>query len=377
MKVLGLVAVVGAVAFIGNANAQDQCSSYVGQIVAPRSFDAVAASLSKIPTKGEFETTAAYEARKAAAIGANSNNHIITNTPEDRAAFAYDADSQKLRILDKAFGYDIGNIGMKFITSDSKIKYSTRNLDVTISETERPVGTYIGSNSFGAKARITKVDRVTKGIFDGEAPSRFSDFAANYLFATTGQNKDVVGELALSPSEAQALKPTLKLAFVVTPKDPFLIQGSHSVGETTIADPVDITNRFSILIADIQCGLVMNATNKVLAAYPTKSASVSGSTELQGSDPLRPVMRTHTLPPYPPLSVRLNEQGTTLMQVQITTEGTVEDCKVINSSSSERLDTAACEYVKRVWRWQPPTNNGQPVAARTMATVVWDLKNAH
>src|ERR1700733_13535770 len=26
------------------------------------------------------------------------------------------------------------------------------------------------------------------------------------------------------------------------------------------------------------------------------------------SDPLRPVMRTHTLPPYPPISVRLNEQ---------------------------------------------------------------------
>src|SRR6185437_7200610 len=27
------------------------------------------------------------------------------------------------------------------------------------------------------------------------------------------------------------------------------------------------------------------------------------------SDPLRPIARTHTLPPYPPISVRLNEQG--------------------------------------------------------------------
>ena len=40
-------------------------------------------------------------------------------------------------------------------------------------------------------------------------------------------------------------------------------------------------------------------------------------------------MRTHTLPPYPPISVRLNEQGTTLMEVHITTEGNVDDCKVI------------------------------------------------
>src|SRR5690349_13234008 len=68
-------------------------------------------------------------------------------------------------------------------------------------------------------------------------------------------------------------------------------------------------------------------------------------------DPLTPIMRTHTIPPYPPISVRLNESGTTLMEVHITTEGNVDDCKILNSSSSERLDTAACDYVKRVWRW--------------------------
>jgi protein TonB len=94
------------------------------------------------------------------------------------------------------------------------------------------------------------------------------------------------------------------------------------------------------------------------------------------SDPLKPVMRTHSLPPYPPISVRLNEQGTTLMEVHITTEGNVDDCKVVTSSSSERLDTAACEYVKQRWRWQPPTNQGAPVAVSTRVSVKWDLKDA-
>src|SRR5215212_6276156 len=60
------------------------------------------------------------------------------------------------------------------------------------------------------------------------------------------------------------------------------------------------------------------------------------------SDPLRPIMRTHTIPPYPPISVRLNESGTTLMEVHITTQGNVDECKILNSSSSERLDSAAC-----------------------------------
>jgi protein TonB len=94
------------------------------------------------------------------------------------------------------------------------------------------------------------------------------------------------------------------------------------------------------------------------------------------SDPLKPIMRTHTIPPYPPISVRLNESGTTLMEVHITTQGNVDDCKILNSSSSERLDSAACDYVKRVWRWQPPTNQGAPVAVSTRVSVKWDLKDA-
>ena len=94
------------------------------------------------------------------------------------------------------------------------------------------------------------------------------------------------------------------------------------------------------------------------------------------SDPLRPVMRTHTLPPYPPISVRLNESGTTLMEVNITTEGNVDQCTVVQSSSSERLDNAACDFVKSRWRWQPPTNQGQPVSVKTRVSVKWDLKDA-
>jgi protein TonB len=94
------------------------------------------------------------------------------------------------------------------------------------------------------------------------------------------------------------------------------------------------------------------------------------------SDPLRPIGRTHTIPPYPPISVRLNESGTTLMEVHITTEGNVDDCKIVQTSSSERLDQAACDYVKSRWRWQPPTNQGTPTAVSTRVSVKWDLKDA-
>ena len=97
---------------------------------------------------------------------------------------------------------------------------------------------------------------------------------------------------------------------------------------------------------------------------------------MASSDPLRPIARTRTLPPYPPISVRLNELGTTLMEVQITTEGRVSECTVVKSSSSERLDTAACDHVQRVWRWRPPTFEGKPIAVKTRVQVTWDLKDA-
>lgn len=91
---------------------------------------------------------------------------------------------------------------------------------------------------------------------------------------------------------------------------------------------------------------------------------------------LKQITRTHTLPPYPTISQRLGEQGTTTMEVAISTEGVVTDCKVTKSSGSDRLDQAACEHVKAHWRWQPPTQEGKPVAVNTSVAVKWDLKDA-
>jgi TonB family protein len=64
------------------------------------------------------------------------------------------------------------------------------------------------------------------------------------------------------------------------------------------------------------------------------------------------------------------------MEVHITNEGNVDDCKVVQTSSSDRLDAAACDYVKSHWRWQPPTNKGQAVAVSTRVSVKWDLRDA-
>jgi len=91
---------------------------------------------------------------------------------------------------------------------------------------------------------------------------------------------------------------------------------------------------------------------------------------------LKPITRTHTSPPYPPISQRLGEQGTTVMEVSIDTGGSLSACTVTKSSGSERLDSAACDWIKSHWKWQPPTQLGKPVTAKTLVSFKWDLKDA-
>ena len=90
---------------------------------------------------------------------------------------------------------------------------------------------------------------------------------------------------------------------------------------------------------------------------------------------LKPIMRTHTTPPYPTISQRLGEQGTTVLKVTIGVDGKVSMAVLEKTSGSDRLDQAAIEFVQKSWRWDPPTQEGKPVVAVTLVNVVWNLKD--
>ena len=94
----------------------------------------------------------------------------------------------------------------------------------------------------------------------------------------------------------------------------------------------------------------------------------------------KPIAATHTVPPYPALSLRMGEQGTTVVEVNITSEGVVDGCKIVTSSSSKRLDQAACSHIQKFWRWKawnPATIIGQPHSVKTTVTINWVIKNGN
>jgi protein TonB len=72
----------------------------------------------------------------------------------------------------------------------------------------------------------------------------------------------------------------------------------------------------------------------------------------------------HAPPPrYPIESRRKREQGTVILAVVLTTDGTVADVRIARSSGYSRLDEAARGTVKK-WRWSPTVRGGVAVQVR-------------
>lgn len=104
---------------------------------------------------------------------------------------------------------------------------------------------------------------------------------------------------------------------------------------------------------------------KAAGAYPSRDKSPVM---------LRPIMETHQIPPYPKQSMHDSEEGRVLVEVKIGTDGTVSQATVVGPSGHERLDTAAANFVKGYWRWQPPTRAGKPAEVNTRVSVLFKLK---
>ncbi len=75
---------------------------------------------------------------------------------------------------------------------------------------------------------------------------------------------------------------------------------------------------------------------------------------------------------YPVESLNKGEQGTTLINFHILTDGTVDAIKVMASSGFDRLDEAAVKCASG-WHYRPAIKDGQLVEATMTAKMKWVL----
>ena len=79
-------------------------------------------------------------------------------------------------------------------------------------------------------------------------------------------------------------------------------------------------------------------------------------------------------PEYPPVSRRLGEQGTVILEVTVEPSGRASAVKIIQSSGFPRLDEAAVNGVKANYRFTPGTLDGKPAAMPYTFKFTWKLQ---
>lgn len=252
--------------------AQD-CSSYLGQVISPMQFEQAANSMPKIEPKGEFETSADYNARISAASNTSSQTIFISKSPGNQDYIQYDADNQRFAIMSQAFTF--WNLYAWEVFSGTPygtiLNASTfTNIEVGLEEEDTAKGTYVATNSFGSRTVVTKIDRQISGIFERPTDYSKGETLFSGLFPNADQNTHIVGHISIPPELARDAKAGFRLAFGITPRFPYVVRNTSKGSEPTIDNPTDVTKHTTIIIADIKCGIVMDRTNKVLGSYPTR-----------------------------------------------------------------------------------------------------------
>lgn len=77
---------------------------------------------------------------------------------------------------------------------------------------------------------------------------------------------------------------------------------------------------------------------------------------------------------YPSAAIRNKEQGTAGVRFWVSTQGTVRDCKVVESSGSAILDSQTCAIIANRGRFEPArTASGEAVESIGFQRVRWEL----
>ncbi|HEB53180.1 MAG TPA: energy transducer TonB, partial [bacterium] len=74
--------------------------------------------------------------------------------------------------------------------------------------------------------------------------------------------------------------------------------------------------------------------------------------------------------PYPPRERRLGHEGTVVLRIAVTADGSIERVVVLEPSPYPGLDRAAVRAARR-WRFEPATEDGVPVASEIDVEVVF------
>lgn len=225
------------------------CSIYDGKPLPADSAQAAVSALSI--KKGEYETTEAFQLRLKQAKARLKDVAVFKTTSERRPS--YDADEGEAVFYIKGFGLqDVDLGGAALIGMGARLSglSSDKQYSFLLSSTTTPTGTYIGTNAFGVRARITKnIKHETYLIHNGPDPSEW------------------MWGIKYSSAVAKSLLPRLMPAVVVDLSTPAAFRGDLTATTPSVNYPYESTLRYSLLVGRFACGLMYTPDGKVVATF--------------------------------------------------------------------------------------------------------------
>lgn len=264
-------------AMAGLAQAQSACDTPIGSKVELSSLDNILATVSGGGplTKDEFETTAAFEARKAAAQAGMGGGEIVLSAVVDHDQIIYDADNQRWKLKK----YFVNNSPWNFDTEAVDAYMTGARSDfrsLVLRAVDTVTGSYTASNAMGAQVevKVYTVIRVSLLELSPSSPrvDKYSDdhlffhlpdTAMEYVDYLRRERETRYAFIPMPVERARELKGKLGFAAVASLREPFFFAHTDQI-YPKMNNPVDATIHHSFLVADVRCGLVLDDLGAVL-----------------------------------------------------------------------------------------------------------------
>jgi len=110
------------------------------------------------------------------------------------------------------------------------------------------------------------------------------------------------------------------------------------------------------------------------AAAPATAAAPSPAPPVRTSASEASYASTNRTPPYPRIALSNGDEGTVILRVLVTAEGTAGAVEIKSTSGHPLLDESARKTVL-TWRFKPATVDGKPVAEWYQVPIPFKLQN--
>jgi hypothetical protein len=235
----------------------------LGQKVSVADYEHVFAMLLSVAPRDALESNADYQ-RRIAQMPAHDQASVILPIVAERRGdgLSYDSDRRVLNVYRAAFGAGRVNFGAVFHDSltghdDNFASAIGFRLGMTVVKEE----TYQASNAFGANVTVTRTIRDVRTVWE-----RAGKIGEGPFF---GMRRGLIAQLPMAPDNARELIERGSTALLIVPRSPYKAIGVSTL-EPTFQWPVERVDHVRVLIADVQCGFLLNSQSVVAQAFSSK-----------------------------------------------------------------------------------------------------------